>query len=686
MKQKLLLFSLLAMLASITANAQLLKDGIYYSTSGSKAIVTFNEWEWDYGNNIPDGHISIYDSNSESDIYYIPAYSGSVSIPTNVTLYNTNYTVSEIGECAFANCTDISSITLPYTLVSIGQYAFANCSITNISLPSSLKSIGKWAFYECPTLTSIAIPSGVTTIEEGVFWQCSSLTSITIPNSVTSIGSSAFSNCSNLNSVSIPSGVTSIGNSAFHNCSNLTTIDINTTNLTAIGFYAFNGCSELKKVNLSSIDNWLNCSFNGGYSGGEYSSPFCYGADLFENGKEKTNITFPVTATSIPAYSFYGCDNITSITIPAQVNSIGTGAFGNCPNLTSVKVFKESPLTIYYDTFSNRANATLYVPAGSKSAYESANYWKEFKEIIEMSLPSNITFADANVKAICVSNWDYNDDGELSEEEAAAVTTIGLVFSDNQSITSFDELQYFTGLEEIAAHAFKNCNRLTSINIPANITSIGAGAFYGCTSLEKAYFASIESLCSMDFQYSIISGETYSSNPMFYTEDLYVDGVLLSGDVVIPEGVESIGAAAFYKCREITSVNIPSSVRTIGQYAFYLCTSLSAVNLPGIRQIESHTFYGCPFASISIPSSVTWIRDYAFCSCRSLNNIEWSENLEYIDDAAFNLCQNLSSVVLPKNLRVLVRVLLMDVVVWNQSQFLIPLHISDRLLFMVAAI
>ena len=446
-------------------------------------------------------------------------------------------------------------------MVSIGQYAFANCSITNISLPSSLKSIGKWAFYECPTLTSIAIPSGVTTIEEEVFADCRNLNSVSIPSSVTTIERGAFSGCSNLNSVSIPSGVTSIGNSAFNNCSNLTTIDINTTNLTAIGFYAFNGCSELKKVNLSSIDNWLNCSFNGGYSGGEYSSPFCYGADLFENGKEKTNITFPVTATSIPAYSFYGCNNITSITIPAQVSSIGTGAFGNCPNLTSVKVFNDSPLTISSNTFSNRANATLCVPAGSKSAYESANYWKEFKEIIEMSLPSNITFADANVKAICVSNWDYNDDGELSEDEAASVTDIGSVFNSNRNITSFDELQYFTGLEEIAAHAFKDCNKLTSINIPGNITSIGAGAFYGCTSLEKAYFASIESLCSMDFQYSIISGETYSSNPMFYAENLYIDGVLLSGDVVIPEGVETIGAAAFYKCREITSVNIPSSVR-----------------------------------------------------------------------------------------------------------------------------
>ena len=66
----------------------------------------------------------------------------------------------------------------------------------------------------------------------------------------------------------------------------------------------------------------------------------------------------------------------------------------------------------------------------------------------------NIVFADENVKALCVAKWDKNDDGELSEEEAAAVTYLGEVFKENEVITSFDELQYFTGLTSIGSKAF----------------------------------------------------------------------------------------------------------------------------------------------------------------------------------------------------------------------------------------
>jgi hypothetical protein len=66
------------------------------------------------------------------------------------------------------------------------------------------------------------------------------------------------------------------------------------------------------------------------------------------------------------------------------VTSIGDYAFYDCSNLTSVTVELESPLTIGNSTFSIRAYATLYVPYGSTAAYEAANYWKEFKEIIEM--------------------------------------------------------------------------------------------------------------------------------------------------------------------------------------------------------------------------------------------------------------------------------------------------------------
>ena len=78
------------------------------------------------------------------------------------------------------------------------------------------------------------------------------------------------------------------------------------------------------------------------------------------------------------------------------------------------------------------------MPYGSKAAYEAANFWKEFN-IIEMGNTSNpfIIFADVNVKAICVANWDTNGDGELSEAEAAAVTDLGTVFREKNNIPDF---------------------------------------------------------------------------------------------------------------------------------------------------------------------------------------------------------------------------------------------------------
>ena len=350
--------------------------------------------------------------------------------------------LTSIGEWAFSGCNSLTSVTIPNSVTSIGRYAFYDSrGLTSVTIPNSVTTIGSQAFYACRGLTSVTIPNSVTSIEWSAFYGCSGLTSVTIPNSVTSIGNYAFQDCIGLTSITIPNSVTSIGEQTFQGCSGLTSVTI-PNSVTSIGYQAFRACTDL------------------------------------------TSVTIPNSVTSIGSYAFYLCSGLTSVTIPNSVTSIGNGAFQSCSSLASVTVEMETPLSITSNTFSNRANATLYVPAGCKAAYQAANYWKEFKEIVEMAPPSPaITFADANVKALCVQNWDTNGDGELSEAEAAAVTDLGEVFKENTTITSFKELQYFTGLTSIGDYAFYKCYYLTSVTIPNSVTSIGGSAFYTCSGL-----------------------------------------------------------------------------------------------------------------------------------------------------------------------------------------------------------
>ena len=207
------------------------------------------------------------------------------------------------------------------------------------------------------------------------------------------------------------------------------------------------------------------------------------GSYAFSGCSSLTSVTIPNSVTSIACATFYDCSGLTSITIPESVTNIEICAFYGCSSLTSVTVENPTPITISSDDFTNCKNATLYVPAGSKAAYEAADYWKDFKEIIEIDPNPAITFADNAVKTICVANWDTNGDGELSMAEAAAVTELGDVFKGNEEITSFDELQYFTGLTSIEKDAFAGCTNLTSVTIPNSVTSIGNGAFFDCSGL-----------------------------------------------------------------------------------------------------------------------------------------------------------------------------------------------------------
>jgi len=174
-------------------------------------------------------------------------YTGSVAIPTTVTIEGDSYQVTSIGSYAFYGCSELTAVLIPESITSIGDHAFADCSsLTEMIVPTSVTSIGRFAFARCTKLTSVVLPDGITSID-ALFSYCDNLPSLTIPGSVTSIGGDTFFHCSCLTEIVIPNSVTSIGEGAFTLCTTLGTVTLG-RGIKSLEKQAFSECSKLKTV------------------------------------------------------------------------------------------------------------------------------------------------------------------------------------------------------------------------------------------------------------------------------------------------------------------------------------------------------------------------------------------------------------------------------------------------------
>lgn len=509
--------------------------------------------------------VANWDSNHDGELSYFEAaavialgqvFSGNTDIDTfNELQYFTGLT--SIGQNAFSGCANLSAITLPSNITSIDYGAFG----------TDANDVG------CSSLTSILIPMGVTHIGNFAF-QHSGLTEVSLPPSVTAIDMLAFGYCDNLTNVYLPASVTSLYGSAFSGAS-LSHIEVDADNPV---YDSRDGCNAIIRT-----DN--NCLQNG-----------C------------KNTVIPEGVVSLGVSAFDNCIDLTEIVLPASLTSIGNYAFVNCDDLSTIIAKSTTPPSMEAVSFGNLtyANIKVFVRCGSLDDYQASD-WIDFNLVEDC----DIVFEDPNVEAICVENWDTDHNGGLSFSEAAAATSIGYVFSNQTQITSFNEFQYFTGLTTISTYAFENSS-LTSIIIPASVTSIGANPFSCCTEL-----ASIT---------------VQTGNPVYDSRDNCnaivhtATNAIVAGcmNTVVPNTVLMIAYRAFNGCQNLTSITLPNMVTYIGDMAFCGCTGLSRIysNATVPPGVQSTAFWGLNLDDI-----------YVYVPCNAIGNYE--------DDAEWGKFNNL---------------------------------------------
>lgn len=257
------------------------------------------------------------------------------------------------------------------------------------------------------------------------------------------------------------------------------------------------------------------------------------------------------------------------------------------------------------------------------------------------------------------------------------VTSIGNnAFNNCRTLTSVTIPE---GVTSIGNNAFTHCTNLKNITIPKSVISIGHEAFYWCDSLTNVTIlegVKIIGNCAFAQCFNlenVIIPESVTSigNQVFsaclktrfiipetgsnrYDHFVVENGTLikykgLGGDVIIPEGVTSIGDKAFFLCSTLISVIIPESVTNIGKKAFAYCDNLRCVTISeGVASIGDSAFESCySLTNVIFPKSVTYIGKSAFYHCDNLMSVKISDGIIEIGDEAFKNCR-LKSVIIPK--------------------------------------
>ena len=290
-----------------------------------------------------------------------------------------------------------------------------------------------------------------------------------------------------------------------------------------------------------------------------------------------------------------------------------------------------------------------------------------------------IVFADNAVKALCVANWDTDGDGELSYDEAAAVTSLGSVFHNNNEIEYFNEFRYFVGITSMGAlsndgtgintNSFNLCTNLKSICLPTSLTNIGGGAFYYCTALEEVEIpVDITNIWYNPFV-GCNSLTTFIDSHGHSDRVLYKKSGNLTSIVAIASGVStpleittfvtSIGGGALQSCNSSfqTVYIYLDELRSIGTNAFSNTQNTHIIfrfesddPVYRLTTIQKGAFQYSAIQSYDIPETVNYLGDYCFRGCTALHTLYVHNNITAIPTEFCNGCTLLNRMWLPSSI------------------------------------
>lgn len=561
-------------LSTITANMGVLNTGEIRNKNYNADSTEIEKWEGSLSKNsaptstdsasgLTDNGLSYGVLNSTLKTAYViwdhSTAITEVAISPTFTSGGVEYTVTNVYNTGFLNCTSLTKIVFPNTIGQISSQAFEGC--TNLKEViflenSTLSAIDSSAFSGCSKLATINLPDSLTYIEANAFLGCSLLAAMYIGTSVISIGSGAFSGCSSLASLTLPF----VGSK-----SSATTASSSTLFGYIFGTTSYTGGVATKQEysSTSSKTYYIPAALkNVTITGGNLYRGAFFGCGNIEK------VILGSGVKSVGEYAFYKCTGLKSVSIPDNIDTIGVNAFQGCTGLLSM-VFPASLTKIEESAFSGcTALRNLYFPANeivvednvfenlySNETLEHISTWseagKDTKLIYVISSGMTTTY------------WYYRDDAWQSTKHREIADPLNVYITDIQSwckstihtsSSSTDSLlpNYFlylngreltnlvypSNISYIPPHSLQGCWSIVSLEIPDTIVEIGKWSFSNCHNLERA---------------------------------------------VIGNGVTEINEKCFYGCYNLVDVALGRNLLAIRNSAFYLS------NIDKTR--KKHNFY-----------------------------------------------------------------------------------------------